>query len=232
MKIIVCGDSFNQPDRRFPGEHWSEHLQSTYGHDIINLSLAGASDRVILLQILEAVKLSPDLVVFNVSPHSDRVEFLKNSYKAQDINLPSVLEFFDFTSSGHGNHPLTRSPVNIIKALPLSCIEDSNLQKVYLKHWPTQVYEVVDKCCALFCIDLLVRKKINFLYMHDLTTHIPKVTEQEVIEYGADIHNIITSQNFKFFRIDLMSPSFHTEVKEQSRFAEYLHNRISAHESL
>jgi hypothetical protein len=56
--IVVCGDSFNVDDPEYPNIHWS----SKFTH-LTNLSIPGASNLVIRMQIDKAIKLNPDLIV-------------------------------------------------------------------------------------------------------------------------------------------------------------------------
>jgi len=56
--IVVCGDSFNVDDPEYPNIHWS----SKFDH-LTNLSIPGASNLVIRMQIDKAIKLNPDLIV-------------------------------------------------------------------------------------------------------------------------------------------------------------------------
>jgi hypothetical protein len=62
-KIVICGDSFNVDDPDYPNIHWSHHLQKSA--DITNLSIPGASNLVIRLQLDRAVELQPDLIIIN-----------------------------------------------------------------------------------------------------------------------------------------------------------------------
>lgn len=56
--IVVCGDSFNVDDIKYPNIHWTTKFD-----DLTNLSIPGASNLVIRLQIDKAIELTPKLIV-------------------------------------------------------------------------------------------------------------------------------------------------------------------------
>jgi hypothetical protein len=60
--IVVCGDSFNIDDAEYPGIHWTSKLDNV---KLTNLSIQGASNFVIRLQIDQAIKLDPDLIIIS-----------------------------------------------------------------------------------------------------------------------------------------------------------------------
>lgn len=58
--IVVCGDSFNVDDPDYPNIHWTNKLNN---FKLTNLSIPGASNLVIRLQVDKAIELEPDLIV-------------------------------------------------------------------------------------------------------------------------------------------------------------------------
>ena len=70
-RIVVCGDSFNTYDTRYPGLHWADQLGP---HEVYRLARAGASNFSIWHQVVQSKKFNPDvvLVAFTSCP---RVEF-------------------------------------------------------------------------------------------------------------------------------------------------------------
>lgn len=74
-KLVVCGCSYSAPSQidEFKGTHWSEILTKTINWELISLARQGCSNGGIRIQIDEAVKLKPDLVI--VTPtYFDRIE--------------------------------------------------------------------------------------------------------------------------------------------------------------
>lgn len=68
MRLIVCGDSFNVEDSRYPDIHWTDHLRQIRSDiDIINFAQKGASNGLIALQVLQAILLDPDFVMISFS---------------------------------------------------------------------------------------------------------------------------------------------------------------------
>lgn len=64
MQVVVCGDSFNCDDTLYPGIHWTQqltHLNPSI--KITNLSVCGASNFLIHLQIDHAIKANPDFII-------------------------------------------------------------------------------------------------------------------------------------------------------------------------
>jgi hypothetical protein len=63
-KIAVCGDSFFSCDTRWPNTHFSELLSNSLNATLYNYARQGTSVNVIRLQLEEAVKQKPDLILF------------------------------------------------------------------------------------------------------------------------------------------------------------------------
>jgi len=66
-KIVICGDSWTTPDRRCPGRHFGEILETSYGYSVVNLSRAGLSTVGICLQLQAAAKMYPDTIVLGTT---------------------------------------------------------------------------------------------------------------------------------------------------------------------
>jgi hypothetical protein len=69
--ILVCGDSYNDMDSRYPGLHWVERLDS---YNVYNISRGACSNFSIWHQVMQAPQLEADMVfiAFTAVP---RVEF-------------------------------------------------------------------------------------------------------------------------------------------------------------
>ena len=75
MVIVVCGDSFCAAEKEGPRDHFSQQLEDSYGHQIINLARGGMSNIGICFQLKQALTMQPDVIVFNRT-WSDRVELV------------------------------------------------------------------------------------------------------------------------------------------------------------
>ena len=76
--IVVCGDSVNVDDPEYPNIHWS----SKFTH-LTNLSIPGASNLVIRMQIDKAIKLSNQSDFgLGVSIFTRNIDFIKTKISA------------------------------------------------------------------------------------------------------------------------------------------------------
>ena len=71
MRIVVCGDSYNTYDPRYPGLHWADQLAP---HEVYRLARAGASNFSIYHQVVQSKKFNPDMVLISFTS-CPRVEF-------------------------------------------------------------------------------------------------------------------------------------------------------------
>lgn len=75
-KLVVCGDSFYSPvtsPDSYKGLHFCEVLTSKLDWDLVSYAKGACSNQVIRLQLDEAVKEKPDLVIVGVT-NPERVE--------------------------------------------------------------------------------------------------------------------------------------------------------------
>lgn len=64
MRIVSCGSSFSSIDQRLPNTHISERFAAQYDAELISLAKPGATNFAIRLQLETAIKLKPDLIMF------------------------------------------------------------------------------------------------------------------------------------------------------------------------
>ena len=74
-RVVIVGDSFMNPDVRYPGQHFSEMLGSV---ETIVLSTNGSSMGMILDQIIQGLDHKPDGVIIGFTA-ADRVEYLRQA---------------------------------------------------------------------------------------------------------------------------------------------------------
>lgn len=75
-KLVVCGDSFYSPVKSpdsLAGTHFCEILASKLDWDLVTFAKSACSNQVIRLQVDEAIKEEPDLVIVGVT-NNERVE--------------------------------------------------------------------------------------------------------------------------------------------------------------
>ena len=70
-KLLIVGDSFFSIDAKFPGQHWSEMLPD---YEVINYAYPGNSIGIILHDLINGLKHSPDAVVIGFT-NPGRIEF-------------------------------------------------------------------------------------------------------------------------------------------------------------
>jgi len=70
-RLLVVGDSFFSVDSKFPGQHWSEMLPD---YQVINHAYPGNSIGIILHDLIDGLKHSPDAVVIGFT-NPGRIEF-------------------------------------------------------------------------------------------------------------------------------------------------------------
>ena len=100
--VLVCADSFGVPDPKFPGLHWIEKILNFSANiEVCNMSYGGASNALIVLQLLQGLRLKPDFVILSFT-NENRYEFDK------DINAMPA----DFTPLELADYPKQRYTTN------------------------------------------------------------------------------------------------------------------------
>lgn len=72
-KLIVCGDSWLSPVLDFPGTHFSEIFAKELNFDLTSYAMKFCGNPGIAIQINEAIKNKPDLIMF-LTGRFDRIE--------------------------------------------------------------------------------------------------------------------------------------------------------------
>jgi hypothetical protein len=108
-KIVVCGDSFCASpliDYSINGarSHFSNMLEDTYNYDVVNLAHGGMSNVAIWFQLEQALKLNPDVVVYNKT-WSTRIEItLRETTTDNHEVLKNFIYYDPCFSSTHTNY--------------------------------------------------------------------------------------------------------------------------------
>ena len=101
MKIICCGSSFSSIDPSLPGTHYSELIADSLDAELINIAKPGSSNFAIRLQIDTAIKLKPDLIMFEFASASRLdlpLSVLGESGKYNKDNLAHNLRYTNYHS--------------------------------------------------------------------------------------------------------------------------------------
>jgi hypothetical protein len=225
MKIAICGCSFSACStiEEYKGTHWSELLD----HDVYNFARQGVSNSVIRLQIDEAVKINPNLVIINATS-PDRLDVPIN---VQGYNKQQGLKNFNYNIGPY--NMLSETMFSIIewekhphreKRVNQSIIESTKNYGAFLydKAWRTQCDNWIINSGLYQLIDL----GIDFIYNpwiinHDDTYH--NMSAEFVEKYF-----IPQSLNFKllmhrYYVMPGLDPGYHTTLEGQQYIAaEYL----------
>jgi hypothetical protein len=224
-KIVVCGDSFCASPLidysiNGPRSHFSNILEDKYNYEVLNLAHGGMSNVAIWFQIDQALKLTPDVVVYNKT-WSQRIEIALSENTTNDCDLLKNFIYYDPTYSathsefvGKINRP--KLGAGIVSA-PFQNIEHSP----FFKLSPEQ----------LKAIDLYLK------YMYN--DHIETIVDNWMFEYW---HNRCVNQGiftlcfndgvgqvayeFSGHNREFDTP-YHTDRTTQEKIAENIHNAIS-----
>ena len=108
--IVVCGESFcsSQPNERL---HFSQILEDRYGYSVTNLAQGGMSTVGICFQIREAIKIKPEIIIYNMAS-PDRVELiLRDGFDLRQGLANFVYAFPNNSSYGSKYVGSEKSPV-------------------------------------------------------------------------------------------------------------------------
>ena len=143
MKVIVCGDSFNCNDALYPGVHWTEKIvQLNSSIDLTNLSICGASNLLIHLQIDSAIKSKPDYIIVNFTSS------LRTNIRYKNVKTTGemISRFYKLNSANNDNTDLISFPYSGIDIFNNINHAQQTLLKTYL----------------LDCVDLDVARLENY----------------------------------------------------------------------
>lgn len=221
MKIIACGCSFMAIDNRLPGTHFTEILAKSLNADLESYAKFGSTNFTVRLQIEEAIKQRPDLILLGFT-NVDRLDLsyrpysiengIKNiEYKSKFVkpNLPS---FYD-------------SELVTTRSEPIVDFEDT----VNLKQWLSEIYDDQLKRHSDYFISTGALDKIK-------KNHIPFVFTRGALhgmnwaEFGKNEVNYKRGCPWHFVAPsgskEPASEIYHTTVYKQSELAEIWLDKI------
>ena len=224
-KLMVCGDSFMSPRVDYPDKHFSEIIAHTLGFELIALSRSGISNGGIALQILEAIKYQPQLLLLNLTFY-DRIEFRLDGFKDQPITFNS-LDYSSKTTdvSTQSRHPGPLASENLTTLLNGS-------------HYPKSKHDAIKHYFEeLYCEDWKRQTDYMMIYAVLHTLHrsgIPYIIVQDNLQLNRNHmcyidwirpKNNISEQTIQFFsRPKEFDPGFHTSLETQKDIAQFVLN--------
>lgn len=163
MKIISCGCSFMTVDQANPGTHFSEILAAHFNADIECYAKMGSSNFTVRLQIEEAIKQQPDLILIGfTSP--DRIELMDKPYQhnrgIKNISYTKYNPNGTHILPSFYNEETVTTDSNSIGNFP---------QTPELKNWLTGMYDIElkmhqDYFFATGSLDRLQKHNIPFVF--------------------------------------------------------------------
>lgn len=87
--IIICGDSWMSPRVHVPETHFSEIFAKHFNYNLVSYARAAMSNGGILLQIEEAIKQKPKLILVGTT-YPDRIEFTSSNEFVERSEMEEV----------------------------------------------------------------------------------------------------------------------------------------------
>lgn len=231
--LIVCGDSFNTLSRitKFKGTHWSEHLSKILDVNLINLASAGCSNRMIAMQIEEAMKYDDSLIIFSPAASSTRIELLTDS--SQFLNTD--ISYHNFVKKPFdGPQPNTFIISTNITNLRPDLSIPFPVRKMFLENIPIGFFSLIDKWTLYYTLDTLKKKQKKFLFVETVVhTEYQVLTYSELVDLVGEEH-IISKDVFRYqFYVNssvdktFEDPVYHTRPEDQITTANIMLNIIN-----
>jgi hypothetical protein len=235
--LIVCGDSFNAPGNiKFPDTHWSELVAKELNLELINLAMRGCSNRAVCYQLIDRLRRPDSILIGAPAASSLRIEITSTPEEfGRDIST--------FIYPKRDVHPLEkwgsilRTPH--IRSLPISMLDDKEIQNVFLNKVSTSIMRDIDKWCLLANLKILKNNKVPFLFFEKpWWEQVPDhITLEDYLGF-VDIEDLILIKDLgtpiKVYNhaemteeeIDELDPGYHTHPDEQKKIATYIINRL------
>lgn len=241
MKVVVCGCSFSCSSSKieYRGTHWSEILSNKYGHEVINLSKSGVSNSAIRLQIDEAIKLKPDLIIITTTT-SARIEIPRTAW-GKDCNTQPKITFIGYQGYdpklGFNNiyhrpnnqKNFTMYSTSIISYLLKDVVEDEQQRKAVQYH----INYTFDPAWKLQTDKWIIRDGINQIHLNGIPCILQagftwgeynkdsEYDQEELVDFFKGILNqeCIVNKEDSIFSMSKcepeIDPGYHTSPEEQ-----------------
>lgn len=219
-KLIVCGDSWMTPDRdKMPNTHFSELFAQKYGYDLVGYARGGMSNGGIALQIEQAIRDKPALILFGTTV-IDRIELSLDSNEIRDryVNKCATAEDLVYYAISRVK---TKTPIisdNLVSFLNGSVrsrypqASDPEEKDNAIKQWFMHMYSpVMKRKIDLWCMRAVLHK------LH--ISGIPALLVIDSLEMPAEEvpwYSCITKDTYQQnYRSPLNSGWYHTLPEEQ-----------------
>jgi len=222
--LVVCGDSYLSCYDEYAGTHFAEILSKKFDLNLISLARQGISNSAIRLQVDEAVKYNPQLIIvggtdynrYEVPIHSvwpkeptkhfDPQHGIHNlayryypSISKKNINSSHTTMWSDHWSKYSENGNFDSEFYQAWKQF-ITCIVDEN--------WKQQQDQWVIESSMI----TLLNSKISFLYMPLSSKFTPTWLPTKCL---LDDKQLLNDKNYKG-----IDPGYHTSIETQAQFAE------------
>lgn len=232
MKIAICGCSFSSPtppkNRRYKelkNTHFSKLLEKHY--TVINFSYGGVSNYHIRLQVEEAIKHNPDLLILTPT-NFPRFEILKKPL-TNDNSLYNQISHI-----GADVNMLSTTFAGALKNFDITATEKKAI-KLHIKYFYDELWEEKkQKWIISDALSQLKHHKIPCVFspweMHS-NAELDRFKNLDVTEYSKIWNNLYGSiipfrksltyykKKYKNYHDD---PGYHTTVESQKKFYLYL----------
>lgn len=228
-KIIVCGDSWNSItfDLKYRGTHYSELLSNKLDLELVSFAVGGSSNRFIVIQTLEAIKLKPELIIVGFCASSSRVEIPGIDFK--DFNAISLKDFY-YHKRGNPVNPYDTND-NSITSSNISSIEDKQIRQVYARTNSHSLNYMSDVWSFMFLLRKLSLSGIPFLLYPSIISS--DMFSEDEYKNWCDEKNVVKSSVFNHLKqwnvhnmIFSGDPGYHTSTDYQKVVANFLYDYI------
>jgi len=216
-KIIVCGDSYMTPSHILPNTHFAELLRDHYNCELTVYARGGMSNVGICLQIEQAIKDNPDLILYNTTAY-DRIEVpLKDDY----IDIQNVIYEEKLSYSTHSGEMNKKDPLLISDTIygmlemvgKYENVPNIDEIKSSLKGYFNNLYqhawkEYTDTLCLYATLHKLSQthiKTLSFTHHADIFIHkFPFVPSSSIVQFDP-------------YRQPENDPGYHTDIETQQK---------------
>ena len=228
--LVVCGDSYLGCYDDYVGTHFTEVLSNRLNLKLISLARQGISNSAIRLQVDEALKYNPQLIIVGGTDFN-RYEVPIHSVWSNEP-MKNFNPQFGIHNLNYRSYPNT-SKKNIDSSYVTmwsdhwsKYSENGNFDGDFYQAWKQFITYIVDEnwkqqqdqWIIESSMITLLNSKIKFLYMPLLSNFIPNWLPTECL---LDDTHLLNNKNFK-----TICPGYHTSIEIQKQFAEQCESTI------
>lgn len=229
MRMIVCGDSYMTPVIAYPKTHFAEIVAKELNYDLEVYARGGMSNLGICLQLEEAIKQKPDIVLFDITTY-DRIEIpLKRNhggfYDMQDMIYNEKASVSSYSSLTNKNGP------NLISDTLYRLLEFDYYDKIVpdMKHITHAVKEYfqflhdpvwkqqIDYWCLYACVHKLNLSEIPYILLFPpklFLEHCPIISVEDIVYFD------------KAPLMPKNDPGYHSSFEEQIEISKLIIDQI------